>query len=297
MTATHRSPLGKDLLDRLARAEPLDKAAEPLAKLVRDVTKPAPLKEALSGTWLGHPVHPLLIALPLGTWLSAILVDWVGGKGTEKAADRLVLAGVVTAAPTVVTGASDWADTTVGNPAVRRIGLAHAASNWTATGLFAASALARVRGARLRGKLYALLGGGAVGLGGYLGGHLSYAEGVGVDQTTFEPRPEGWVRVAAEGEVAEGQMRKVQAGEVDVLLARWQGELHALSNRCCHRGGPLDEGELHDGAVTCPWHQSTFRLSDGGVERGPAPFPQPRWEVRTSQGGIEVRKPAEPTAN
>jgi nitrite reductase/ring-hydroxylating ferredoxin subunit len=77
------------------------------------------------------------------------------------------------------------------------------------------------------------------------------------------------------------------------MVARWEGAVHALSNRCAHRGGPLDEGELHDGCVTCPRHGSTFRLADGSIVRGPSPYPQPRWEVRLRGGVVELRAPAE----
>src|SRR5204863_9401585 len=135
-----------------------------------------------------------------------------------------------------------------------------AAANATGLVLFGASLAARWGGARARGKLLALAGMGAVGVGGYLGGHLAYAEGVGVDETTFETYPEDWTDVAADADLADGSMRAVEAGGAAVLLARSDGAVHALSARCCHRGGPLHEGELRDGCVVCPWHGSTFRL-------------------------------------
>ena len=74
-----------------------------------------------------------------------------------------------------------------------------------------------------------------------------------------------------------------------MLLARADGGLRALANTCTHAGGPLDEGELADGCVTCPWHGSTFRLDDGSVVRGPASTPQPTYETRVRDGWIEVR--------
>ncbi len=65
--------------------------------------------------------------------------------------------------------------------------------------------------------------------------------------------------------------------------------MYALANRCSHRGGPLANGELSDGCVTCPWHGSTFRLADGKVVRGPAASSQPVWEARVTDGKVEVR--------
>ena len=94
----------------------------------------------------------------MGTWTSAVLLDWLGGKDAETAADLLVGAGLASAVPTVATGYADWADTEPASDTVRRIGIVHAALNATAAGLFAASLAARLGGARGRGKLLALAG-------------------------------------------------------------------------------------------------------------------------------------------
>jgi nitrite reductase/ring-hydroxylating ferredoxin subunit/uncharacterized membrane protein len=289
-----RTPIGHDLLERIATTDAIDGPAKVIAQKVRDLTEPPEIKDALSGTWLGHPVHPLLIALPLGSWISAVLLDWLGGEGSESSADRLVAAGLLGAVPTVATGYSDWADTEVASDTVRRLGAVHAALNASAAGLFAASLAARTSGARGRGKLLALAGLSAVGAAGYLGGHLAYAEGVGVNVATFESYPEEWTAVLSDAELADGQSRKVDVEGTAILLARWEGRVHALSNTCVHRGGPLDEGELADGCVTCPWHGSVFRLENGSVERGPAPYPQPALEARVRDGSIEVRAPQRP---
>ena len=71
--------------------------------------------------------------------------------------------------------------------------------------------------------------------------------------------------------------------------------VHALANRCTHRGGPLHEGEVADGQVTCPWHGSRFELSTGSVCAGPAASPQPLYEARAREGQIEVRQVTDPT--
>jgi nitrite reductase/ring-hydroxylating ferredoxin subunit/uncharacterized membrane protein len=286
-----RSPLGDELLERLGAVEQIDAPAKAIAKQVRALTKPKQIKEALSGTWLGHPVHPLLISVPIGSWTSAVLLDWLGGTDAEDSADALVAAGLAVAVPTVATGYNDWADTEPASQVVRRLGAVHAALNASAVALFGASLAARRSGARARGRLLALAGFGAVGAGGYLGGHLTYAKGVGVDLTVFERYPEEWTAVLADAALAEGEARRVEVDGVAILVARWKGEVHALSNTCVHRGGQLDEGELHDGCVTCPLHSSTFRLEDGSVVRGPATYLQPALEVRVRDGSIELRAP------
>jgi nitrite reductase/ring-hydroxylating ferredoxin subunit len=64
-----------------------------------------------------------------------------------------------------------------------------------------------------------------------------------------------------------------------------------LADRCSHLSGPLSDGELDDGCITCPWHGSVFRLSDGSVARGPATAPQPVFETRTRDGILQVSLP------
>jgi nitrite reductase/ring-hydroxylating ferredoxin subunit/uncharacterized membrane protein len=276
------------LADRLERLEALDPVAEQLAKLAGRIP-PGPLKDALSGTWLGHPLHPSLVVVPIGNWLSASLLDLFGGRAGRRAARRLVGAGVLAALPTAAAGLSDWGDT-VG--AERRVGVAHLLANDLALSLYTASWLARRRGRQARGVGLALLGAAAVGVGGYLGGHLAYALGVGVDTTAFAAGPETWTEVAAETDLIDGVPQPVTAGGLPVLLIRTEGRIVALADRCTHRGAPLHEGRLVDGWVECPWHGSRFRLTDGpvgSVARGPATRPQPAYEVRVRAGTVEIR--------
>jgi nitrite reductase/ring-hydroxylating ferredoxin subunit len=81
-------------------------------------------------------------------------------------------------------------------------------------------------------------------------------------------------------------------GRNDVLLVRHSGQVHALADRCSHRGGPLHEGQLVDGCVQCPWHGSRFLLDDGTIARGPASRPQPAYETRVVEGRVQVRSRA-----
>jgi nitrite reductase/ring-hydroxylating ferredoxin subunit len=292
-TTDARRPRAYEAVESLGRVEALDAPASAVSGWVRKAIPKGPVKDAVSGTWLGHALHPLLTDLPNGFWTSAVVLDWLGGGDAEDAADRLVALGVASTVPAIVTGANDWADTTVANATVRRVGLVHALANAAATSLFAGSLAARRRGARGTGRLLALAGVGVMGASGHLGGHLSFAEAVGVDQTVFEAAPEDWTDVLAEEELADGRPRCVEVDGSPVLVVRDRGELVALSDRCAHRGGPLHEGEIEDGCVVCPLHGSRFRLRDGSVERGPSAYPQPVWEIRARAGRIEVRRPAE----
>jgi nitrite reductase/ring-hydroxylating ferredoxin subunit/uncharacterized membrane protein len=272
----------------IASADALDPVASRLGKLVRSAFKPKRLKEAVSGSWLGHPVHPVLTDVTIGTLTSAVLLDWVGGRESRPATQRLIGIGLLSAAPTVAAGASDWGDSEVADVRVRRVGVVHATTNLVASSLFAASYTARRRGDD--GRLLALAGGAVLTAGAYLGGHLTFAEGVGVDQTTFEQPPEDWTDVLAEAELQPDRPRCVQAEGTAVMVVRHDGSVYALSDHCSHRGGPLHEGEIRDGTVICPWHESVFNLRDGALIHGPAAYPQPAWDVRMRAGRVEVRR-------
>jgi nitrite reductase/ring-hydroxylating ferredoxin subunit len=85
-----------------------------------------------------------------------------------------------------------------------------------------------------------------------------------------------------------------QLGYLSLLVYRQAGEVSVLSDRCSHLGGPLHQGRVvaERGAVcvTCPWHGSTFVISDGTVVHGPATARQPSFETRvTASGRVELR--------
>jgi nitrite reductase/ring-hydroxylating ferredoxin subunit len=123
--------------------------------------------------------------------------------------------------------------------------------------------------------------------------NASYRLGVGVDQTTFDPKFDEWTQVMDDGELEEGRPRRIMVSGINVFLLRTGGRIHALANRCSHRGGPLHKGTVEGETVTCPWHLSTFRLEDGSVLRGPATAPQPVYEARLSNGKVEIRDRAQ----
>jgi nitrite reductase/ring-hydroxylating ferredoxin subunit/uncharacterized membrane protein len=274
----------------IERARQLDRTADTLTKAIRTVLPAGAVKDLLSGTPIGHSLHPMLTDLPIGAWTSSVALDWVGGRKAGPAADKLILLGILAAVPASLTGASDWGDT---ESKERRLGLVHAAANTLALGLYCGSLLERRRGRRMRGRALSLAGAGAVGIGGYLGGHLVFARGLGVDRTAFESRPHDWTDAAAEADVIEGTPLGVQVRGVGVLIARDAGELRVLADRCTHRGAPLHEGEQRNGCIVCPWHQSIFRLTDGAVMQGPATTPAPRYDIRVRDGRVEVRVPPE----
>jgi len=271
---------------RLERLEALDKVAKPLAEAVGRAVQPRVVRNLLSGTDLGEPLHPVLTDLPIGAWVMSALLDTAGGPAAEGAADLLVTAGVVAAVPTAAAGLNDWSDTA--GPQTR-VGLVHATLNTTALSLYLASAVARARGRRRGGKALSLAGLGVLMGGAYLGGHLSFGMGVNVNRTAWQQPPNQWTPVLADTDLADGEHRKADADGVPVLLYRTAGTVYALASTCTHMGGPLEEGTISDGCVTCPWHGSTFRFADGSIVRGPASTPEPCYQTRIQDGRIEVR--------
>jgi nitrite reductase/ring-hydroxylating ferredoxin subunit len=276
------------MVHRLERAKSLDGAAKPVAKLVQKAVRPRPVRNTLSGTNLGHPLHPTLSDVPIGAWTMAGLLDAVGGCDAEPSADLLVGTGIAASVPTALSGLNDWSDT-LGEE--RRVGFVHALSNSVALSLYIASLVMRMKGDRRAGKALGYAGLGMMSIGAYLGGHLSFAQGVNVNRHAWEHGPEEWTPVLGEHELAEGQHRTAEVGGVEILLHRMDGKVYAIDSVCSHMGGPLDEGTFEQGCVTCPWHGSTFRFSDGGIVRGPASMPQPSYETRIENGRIEVRMP------
>jgi nitrite reductase/ring-hydroxylating ferredoxin subunit/uncharacterized membrane protein len=287
----------EDVMNTIAKQEWLKAAGDVIQPAVLNTYKAGgetgqKIKNFLHGTWLGHPLHPIITDVPVGSWSAAAVLDGMElfGKTKYKAgADAAIAIGLVGAVGAAVSGITDWTGTTQKK---RQIGLMHGLLNVSATALYATSYyLRKKKGSRKTAIGLALLGYGITSASAYLGGHLVYAEQVGVDHTaTSVEYPKEFVAVLPENELADNSMKSAQAGEVAVLLAKINGEVFALANTCSHLGGPLCDGDLMDNCtVRCPWHQSVFSLKDGSVVDGPATEPQPKFEVRTSNGQIEVR--------
>ena len=273
------------LVDRIEAAESLDRPADVLAGVIRTVVRPGPVEDTLSGVPSGHPLHPALVAVPIGAWVSAAVLDAVGD---DDGARRLIALGVLSAVPTAATGGSDWLTT---GGAERRVGFVHAATNYLAIGAYGLSWWARARGARRAGIAASAVGGAALGLAGWLGGHLVYAQGIGVDTTAFVQMPQDWMDAGAVAELPSGGAPSVvDIDGVPVLVAWHDGGWIAMADRCTHRGAPLHEGSVEADCIVCPWHGGSFALADGEVRSGPATRPQPVFETRVVDGRLQVRR-------
>ena len=276
------------LTERISELEALDPYADLLQGAGRAIRGASPkLQDLLSGTRLGHPLHPPLTDVVVGAWTSSLVLDVVGGRRARRAADLLVGLGVVAGAPTALAGLVDSAD--LQGP-TRRVALVHALGNSTALALFGLSWLARSDGHRGTGRVLSMLGFGVATGSAWLGGHLSFRKGVGVNQTAFVPLPTKWTAVLDQDELEEGTLGHASADGADVVIVKRGRKLYALADRCSHRGCALHEGTLEDDTVVCACHGSAFAL-DGSVVRGPATAPQPVLEARVRTGKVEVRVP------
>jgi nitrite reductase/ring-hydroxylating ferredoxin subunit/uncharacterized membrane protein len=278
------------LVHQIESAEALDAPAQTIGKTVRDTLGSGALKDALSGTWLGHSLHPMLTDVVIGAFTSASLLDLLapGSDGTGQR--RLIGVGLLAYLPTAAAGINDWADTEPVDDGVRRVGLVHAGANAVGATLYAASWRARARGADGFGTVLGLAGMGVMAAGGYLGGYLSLTKGVGPDQTVFDPGPTDWMPAADASVLPEGKPTRVVVDETPVLLLRDGESIYAIHDRCSHRGCSLSDGDLEGDEVICGCHGSRFSLRDGAVRHGPATAAQPAFQVRVQDGRVEVRR-------
>jgi len=103
------------------------------------------------------------------------------------------------------------------------------------------------------------------------------------------------IAVAKADELQDGEMRRVKAGETEVLLARVEGQFYAVGADCTHYGAPLERGLLHGTRLLCPWHHACFDLRGGSLLEPPALDALPCYKVRLEGDQIMVSTQSEPT--
>src|SRR3954447_11947400 len=228
-------------LNRLEQATALDPVSDRLQEAVEATVRPRRLQDMLHGVFLGHPLHPTLVQVPVGAFLNAAVLDLMPGQ--RRAATALVAVGVAGTAPAVAAGLTDWAS--LGREQ-QRVGLVHAMGNTAALACYVGSLAARLRGRHGLGRALAFAGLSLAGGAAYLGGHLSYKEGAGVSHAAPELRmlPEGWHAVATISELPADKPVVRTVGEAPVLLYRNGQSVTAMIARCGHQGGPRGEGEV-----------------------------------------------------
>ncbi len=283
-------------IEALERAEVLDPVVQRVRGVVMKVIQPQALRDVLHGVPTGHPVHPISVQVPVGAWTSVAVLDLL--PGTARASKILVALGLVGAAPSILTGYTDWS---VLHKQQMRVGIVHSAANAAAVVLYAASWVQRHRGHHTSGKLLGYLGFAIVGGAGVLGGHLAYRQAAGANHVEDVPHrfPVGWHALAPLDELPDGALTSRDVAGLPLLALRRGADVDVLSNTCSHLSAPLNEGELtteriggaSEACITCPWHGSVFAVATGEVVHGPSTAPQPRFETRITNGMVEVMLP------
>ena len=277
------------LAQRIENAEQLDPLGQKLNSMLSAVPRPAPVEDVLSGTPLGHPLHPALVAVPMGAWMSGRSAGRRPAR--DDAATRLVALGLLAAVPAAATGASDWLTT---NSAERRVGLVHALLNYAGIGAYTISWTQRRKGNRTRRRGHVRTGV-VADLARRLAGRaprLRPGRGRPTPRRSRSSRTSGRTR-SANPRSPRTAWRTSRSRACRSCSHVPGAAIAALADRCTHRGAPLHEGELRDGCVHCPWHDSIFDLTDGQVVSGPATRPQPVLQTRVQDGRVQVRRSEE----
>ena len=278
--------MGNESIANLIDSQNWIDAVDPLQKGIRELLgKVQPLKDALHGTWLGHPLHPVLTDIPVGAWTVALVLDALD----QPAADTAIGIGLLGAVGSAITGITDWSET---DYRAKKIGAVHGTLNVVATALYAVSWILRANERKRRSAVSLSMIGYAIACSSaYLGGHLVGGEQVGVDHTATADatKPEKFTAVIDESELKEGKPTRVDADGVPICLVKRGETIHAISETCPHLGGPLSEGKLHGDVIECPWHGSGLSIVDGHIANGPTTYPARVFEVRVRAGKVEVR--------
>jgi len=252
----------------------------------RSVIRPKWLRSFLHGTWLGHPLHPLLTDVPVGGLTIALLLDVLGIYDGANWATLLGVAGMVAAA---IAGLVDLDET---DGKARQYGGVHATLMLVALAFYLVSLAVRfgyAPGTPLQSTLIAAVGYLFIVLGAYVGGDLVFTFGNMVDRHAWRSGGTKWAALDVT-ELPERQPTKGKAGGQTLVLVRIGDAIQALHDTCAHAGCSLSEGRIVGDTIECGCHGSRYKLADGSVVVGPATFDQPAFEIRRSEGKLEARR-------
>jgi nitrite reductase/ring-hydroxylating ferredoxin subunit/uncharacterized membrane protein len=253
------------------------------------------LQDFLNGSWLGHPVHAVVVDVVVGGATVVVFLDvlryFVGVTGLEDAITWSI--GLVSLAGigAVIAGLTDFKDTATGDE--RNVTGFHGVINIIGIVLFALSFFLRLGGAHDGGFWIFLIGYLVISVGAYIGGHVVFKYGYMVNRSAFArgKKAAEFTPILAAAELADATPTKASFGATTLVLVRRGDVVNALKETCSHAGGPLSEGTLRDDTIVCPWHHSAFHLSDGRVRHGPATSRQVAYRARINEGQVEIQGP------
>jgi nitrite reductase/ring-hydroxylating ferredoxin subunit/uncharacterized membrane protein len=252
----------------------------------RFVVRPKWLRSILHGTWLGHPLHPLLTDVPVGGLTIALVLDLLGIYDGANWATLLGFGGLILAA---LAGFVDLDET---DGKARQYGGVHASLMLIAMAFYVFSLVVRLGwapGTPDVATITAALGYLFVVLGAYVGGDLAFTLGNMVDRHAWRSGGTKWAALDVT-EIPERQPTKAKAGAQTLVLVRVGEKIQALHDTCAHAGCSLSDGTVVGDTIQCPCHGSRYKLADGSVVVGPAVYDQPSFEIRRAEGKLEARR-------
>ncbi len=253
------------------------------------------LQDFMNGSWLGHSLHAVIVDVVVGGATAALLLDVLrvvfNVDGMETATTWVLGLAWVSGIGAILTGLTDFKDTGTGSE--RDVAGLHGLINIVGNTGFGVSVIQRLNGNHDAAFVPLVIGYLIISVGAFIGGHVVYKFGYMVNHNAFAKgkRAKEFTPVMAAADVPEGAPTRAMFGTTAVMLVRRGDVVHALKETCSHAGGPLSEGELKDDTITCPWHDSTFKLADGAVVHGPAGSRQVSYRARMNGGQVELQGP------
>ena len=204
-----------------------------------------------------HPLHPILVAFPIGLWIASLVFDLIGlaaGNNLLWAAGfYCIIGGCIMAALAAVPGVIDLFTVVPPNSSGRTRGYIHGSLNSLALLLFISIAALRGNALTSPGGLPVLLsviGVAGIFVSGWLGGTLVYRNQIGVDHRyagsgKFRERTLKSFNdpVINKAELADGQMLLAAVEGQRIVVGRCGEGVFAFADHCTHKGGPLSDGE------------------------------------------------------
>jgi methionine sulfoxide reductase heme-binding subunit len=122
--------------------------------------------------------------------------------------------------------------------------------------------------------------------------NLTPADGNGA-RGAARPTDDGFIEVCAVDDIVEKRARIICLSGERVAVFKCDGKISAVSNVCQHQNGPLGEGRILDGCITCPWHGYQYVPETGA---SPPPFVEkvPTFNVRVKNGRVLVHAKPNP---
>ncbi|MCO6431971.1 MAG: Rieske 2Fe-2S domain-containing protein [Deltaproteobacteria bacterium] len=234
-----------------------------------------------------HPLHPMLVGFPIAFFVAAPIFDIIGITTQEyfwwRSAAVLNIAGVIAALVAAAPGMIDYLTIVPPRSSAKKRATYHMIVNVTATVLFLVAWFLRPSpelGPPGTGIVALQLAGIVlVTMGGWMGATLVYRNQIGVDHRYADAGKwdeihagtvNGIIDLGKIPDMRINQMKLVVSEGRRFVLAKTEEGFTAFDDRCTHKGGPLSDGVLTCGTVSCPWHGSQFDVASGEVSAGPA---------------------------